>query len=101
MVNWSTAKTMKIEPLKNFLLYGRIPKCYFVNFTATSEGVNIEELVDDFVTFYVAGQETTSSLLSFALIFTLQNPHVLERCSYSYMCIVDCSSHGMYSWANT
>ena len=49
------------------------------NFIATSEGVNIEELVDDFVTFYVAGQETTSSLLSFALILTLQNPHVLER----------------------
>ena len=96
MVNWSTAKTMKIEPLKNFLLYGRIPKCYFVNFTATSEGVNIEELVDDFVTFYVAGQETTSSLLSFALIFTLQNPHVLER--YGYTCTVhmECTA----AWAN-
>ena len=53
----------------------------FNYFTGTSEGVNIEELVDDFVTFYVAGQETTSSLLSFALIFTLQNPHVLERYS--------------------
>ena len=48
--------------------------------------MNIEELVDDFVTFYVAGQETTSSLLSFALIFTLQNPHVLER--YGYTCTV-------------
>ena len=41
--------------------------------------MDIEELVDDFVTFYVAGQETTANLLSFALILTLQNPHVLER----------------------
>ena len=41
--------------------------------------MDIEELVDDFVTFYVAGQETTSNLLSFALVLTLQHPHVLER----------------------
>ena len=47
---------------------------------ATKDSVDIEVLVDDFVTFYVAGQETTSNLLSFALILTLQHPHVLERC---------------------
>ena len=46
---------------------------------ATRESVDIEELVDDFVTFYVAGQETTSNMLTFALVLTLQHPNVLER----------------------
>ena len=47
--------------------------------SAMRESVDIEELVDDFVTFYVAGQETTSNLLTFSLVLTLQNPNVLER----------------------
>ena len=52
------------------------------------DSVDIEVLVDDFVTFYVAGQETTSNLLSFAMILTLQHPHMLERChSILYMCV--------------
>ena len=46
---------------------------------ATKESVDIEELVDDFVTFYIAGQETTASMLTFALVLTLLHPHVLER----------------------
>lgn len=48
--------------------------------SATKESVGIEELVDDFVTFYIAGQETTSSMLTFALVQTLLHPNVLERC---------------------
>ena len=47
--------------------------------SATRESVDIEELVDDFVTFYIAGQETTSNLLSFALVLTLLHPNVHER----------------------
>ena len=54
----------------------------FFHCTATKESVDIEELVDDFVLFYVAGQESTAHLLTFALILILQHPHVLER----YMC---------------
>ena len=41
--------------------------------------MDIEELVDDFVAFYVAGQETTQNLLAFALALTLLNPDILER----------------------
>ena len=37
------------------------------------------ELVDEFVTFYVAGQETTSNLLSFSLVLLQQHPDVLHR----------------------
>lgn len=47
--------------------------------SAMRESVDIEELVDDFATFYIAGQETTSNLLTFSLVLTLQNPNVLER----------------------
>ena len=46
------------------------------------ESVDIEELIDDFVTFYIAGQETTASMLTFALVLTLLHPHVLERCVF-------------------
>lgn len=52
---------------------------HILQMASTKESVDIEELVDDFVTFYVAGQETTANLLSFALILTLQHPQVLER----------------------
>ena len=51
----------------------------YVHNPATRESVDIEELVDDFVTFYIAGQETTSNMLTFSLVLTLQNPSVLER----------------------
>ena len=46
---------------------------------ATRESVDIEELVDDFVTFYIAGQETTSNWLTITLVLTLLHPNVLER----------------------
>ena len=53
----------------------------FLHTLATEMSVDIEELVDDFVTFYVAGQEITASVLTFALVLTLQHPNVLERYS--------------------
>ena len=52
---------------------------FFFKNLATEKNVELEELVDDFVTFYIAGQEITSSLLTFALVLTLQHPNVLER----------------------
>ncbi|XP_064406489.1 cholesterol 24-hydroxylase-like [Halichondria panicea] len=45
----------------------------------TQSTVDIEELVDDFVTYYIAGQETTSNLLSFAVAMVHTHPTVLER----------------------
>ena len=41
--------------------------------------MEIEELVDDFVTFFTAGPEITASMLTFALVLTLQHPNVLEK----------------------
>ena len=45
--------------------------------------MDIEELVDDFVGFYLGGQDTTQNLLAFAIILTLLDPNVLERYSNS------------------
>ena len=45
----------------------------------TGENVAMEELIDDFVTFYVAGQETTGNLLSFCIVLLQQHPDVLHR----------------------
>lgn len=70
---------------------------------ATEKNADLEDLVDDFVTFFVAGmyiskclypeaaystvivwlcnpgQETTSTLLTFTVILLHQNPEVLQR----------------------
>ena len=45
----------------------------------TGEKIAMAELVDDFVTFYVAGQETTGNLLSFSIVMLQQHPDVLHR----------------------
>ena len=43
------------------------------------KNIEMAELVDEFVTFYLAGQETTSNLLSFSLVLLQQHPDVLHR----------------------
>ncbi|KAL5471204.1 hypothetical protein EMCRGX_G029293 [Ephydatia muelleri] len=47
--------------------------------SCTDTSVDMETLVDDFVTFYVAGQETTANALSFAVILIHQHPEVLDK----------------------
>ncbi|KAL5473710.1 hypothetical protein EMCRGX_G028238 [Ephydatia muelleri] len=42
------------------------------------KSVDMETLVDDFVTFYIAGQETTANTLSFAIILIHRHPQVLD-----------------------
>ena len=67
--------------------------------SVAEKNVDMESLVDDFVTFYVAGkgmtlavlprscdhtsgQETTANTLSFAVILIYQHPEVLDRYAY-------------------
>ncbi|KAL5471218.1 hypothetical protein EMCRGX_G029311 [Ephydatia muelleri] len=47
--------------------------------SCTNTSVDMETLVDDFVTFYVAGQETTANALLFAVILIHQHPEVLDK----------------------
>ncbi|KAJ8045529.1 Cholesterol 24-hydroxylase [Holothuria leucospilota] len=52
---------------------------YVIKSAVVEENLSMEEMVDHFLTFFVAGQETTSDLLSFVLICLGKNPHVLKK----------------------
>jgi cholesterol 24(S)-hydroxylase len=41
--------------------------------------LDLEVLVDDFITFFIAGQETTANALSFCILELGQNPEVLAK----------------------
>ncbi|XP_075048848.1 cholesterol 24-hydroxylase-like isoform X2 [Mixophyes fleayi] len=46
---------------------------------ALEESCDMESLLDNFVTFFIAGQETTANQLSFAVMEMTRNPEVLAR----------------------
>ena len=48
-------------------------------FIAVNPEVNIEDLVDDFMTIFIAGQETTSNTLSFLLNEVGQRPEIYSK----------------------
>ncbi|CAF3529240.1 unnamed protein product [Fusarium graminearum] len=45
----------------------------------TGEGMSDDLIVQNLITFLIAGHETTSGLLSFAFYYLLENPHTLEK----------------------
>lgn len=53
------------------LLEGRDPK--------TGEGLSDDSIIDNMITFLIAGHETTSGLLSFAFYYLLANPQTMEK----------------------
>jgi len=59
------------DDLLNALLYGRDPK--------TGEGMTDDSIVNNLITFLIAGHETTSGALSFAFYYLLKNPKALEK----------------------
>lgn len=48
-------------------------------FSKEKEEFDIEDLVDDFATFFVAGQETTANTLAFCFIEIARHPEVLKK----------------------
>ncbi|XP_064388742.1 cholesterol 24-hydroxylase-like [Halichondria panicea] len=52
---------------------------HILGLASTKETVSIEDLVDDFATFYIAGQETTGNLLTFAVAQLHLHPDILAR----------------------
>ncbi|XP_075049198.1 cholesterol 24-hydroxylase-like isoform X1 [Mixophyes fleayi] len=46
---------------------------------ALEEGCDMEDLLDNFVTFFIAGQETTANQLSFAVMELARHPEILEK----------------------
>ena len=47
----------------------------------TEVGLTTEELLDDFTTFFIAGHETTATMLSFLLLEAGINPKIWKRCA--------------------
>ncbi|XP_056403228.1 cholesterol 24-hydroxylase-like isoform X4 [Hyla sarda] len=43
------------------------------------DGCSLEDLMDNFVTFFIAGQETTANQLSFAVMELARHPEILTR----------------------
>ncbi len=59
------------KDLLNVMLFSRDPK--------TGERLSDESIMNNMITFLIAGHETTSGLLSFTIYFLLKNPDALQR----------------------
>lgn len=57
--------------LLNAMLHGKDPK--------TGERLTDESIMNNMITFLIAGHETTSGLLSFTIYYLLKNPEALQR----------------------
>ena len=75
-LDWHVSTTLRFVKI---LSINVIINMTFLYLSATKENVDIEDLVDDFITFYFGGQDSTMSMLIFALVLTLLHPHVQER----------------------
>lgn len=51
----------------------------YIKFYLDSSEYDIEELIDHFITFFIAGQETTANTLAFSILELAQNPNVLDK----------------------
>ena len=43
------------------------------------ETFDMDQMIDDFLTFFVAGQETSANTLTFCFMELAQNPHVVKK----------------------
>ncbi len=43
------------------------------------EKIDLEIMVDNFLTFFIAGQETTANALSFSFLEIGKNPEILKK----------------------
>lgn len=57
--------------LLNAMLFGKDPR--------TGESLNDESIIDNMITFLIAGHETTSGLLSFLFYYLLKNPAAYKK----------------------
>lgn len=53
--------------------------CIFLFWKDVNGKLDYDEMVDEFITFYVAGQETTSNTLSFGVLELAKHPEVYQK----------------------
>lgn len=44
-----------------------------------NEEFDLEDMIDDFITFFIAGQETTANTLAFCIIELSKNPNIVTK----------------------
>ncbi|GME23747.1 hypothetical protein GTA08_BOTSDO08492 [Neofusicoccum parvum] len=71
IVDQRRKQPVEAPDLLNSLLYNKDPK--------SGEGLNDGSIIDNMITFLVAGHETTSGLLSFAFYYLLKNPEAFAK----------------------
>ena len=76
-LDWHVSTTLRFVKILSINVI--INMTFLYTLAATQKNVDIEDLVDDFITFYFGGQDSTMSMLIFALVLTLLHPHVQER----------------------
>lgn len=54
-------------------------KLYILLYFKEGESFDIEKMTDDFITFFVAGQETTANALSFCFLELGKNPDIVRK----------------------
>ncbi|KKA18357.1 Fatty acid hydroxylase [Rasamsonia emersonii CBS 393.64] len=59
------------KDLLNAMILGKDPK--------TGQGLTDDSIINNMITFLIAGHETTSGLLSFLFYFLLKNPHAYKK----------------------
>ena len=72
---WGTSLKTK----KCFLFHFRVKINRIFSFTGTLPNLTMEDLLDDFVTLFIAGQETTANVLSFMFLEVGKRPEILEK----------------------
>ncbi|XP_068729246.1 cholesterol 24-hydroxylase-like [Montipora capricornis] len=63
---------------------------HILNVAEAEPTLTMEHLVDEFITFFIAGQETTSNQLSFTLHEILKHPHIEDRIVQEINCVLGC-----------
>ncbi|EOD50706.1 putative bifunctional p-450:nadph-p450 reductase protein [Neofusicoccum parvum UCRNP2] len=71
IVDQRRKQPVEAPDLLNSLLYNKDPK--------SGEGLSDGSIIDNMITFLVAGHETTSGLLSFAFYYLLKNPEAFAK----------------------
>jgi cytochrome P450 len=55
-----------------------------MNFVKGNNHFDLEIMIDDFMTFFIAGQETTANTLAFCFLELCKNPGVLKKWVFFY-----------------